>query len=61
MGERIEYRFRIDVLDIDRLPILRLAEYMAALAQFLGAVDRMHFVRLERGSAILVQKVEHDA
>lgn len=61
MADRVEFRFRIDVLDIDQLPMLRLAEYMADLAQLLGHTDQVHFTRLERGSAVLVQEIEFDA
>lgn len=39
----------------------RLAEYMADLARLLGEVERVHFVRLERGSITLVQCVDSEA
>jgi len=56
-----EYRFRIDVFTPDTIPMARLAEYMGDLAQLLGENERVHFVRLEKGSAVLVQKVEIQA
>ncbi len=58
---RHEYRFEIDACSPDTLPMSRLAEYMADLAQLLGEVERVHFARLEAGSAVLVQYVESAA
>lgn len=56
-----EFTFRIDVFTPDTLPMARLAEYMAALAELVGYKDSTHFIRLERGSACLVSRVEdHD-
>lgn len=60
-GTQLEYRFTIDACSPDTLPMSRLAEYMADLAQLLGEVDRVHFVRLERGAIALVQCVESEA
>ena len=51
-----EYRFRIDGCTPDTLSMERLAEYMADLSQVFGEPESVHFVRLEGGSAILVQK-----
>ncbi len=53
-----EYTFRIDAFTPDTLPMARLAEYMAALADLIGHKTSTHFVRLEAGSARLVHKVE---
>jgi hypothetical protein len=39
----------------------RLAEYMADLADLLGNVEKVHFVRLKRGSTVLVHTVEWEA
>jgi hypothetical protein len=50
MGKRYEYRFHIDAFTPASMPMVHLAEYMAALAAFLGQVERVHFVRLEGGS-----------
>ncbi|MBN8485160.1 MAG: hypothetical protein J0L50_10320 [Sphingomonadales bacterium] len=54
----VEYVFRIDVFTPDTLPMARLADYLAALARMLGHQENTHFVRLEKGSAKLVHKVE---
>ena len=39
----------------------RLAQYMGDLAALLGEPEHVHFVRLERGSAVLVQTVDEAA
>jgi hypothetical protein len=56
-----EYRFKIDVFHADTIPMARLAEYMAELAKLLGHPERVHFARLEEGSAVLVSSVEEPA
>lgn len=61
MNERNEYRFVIDAVNPDTLPMSRLAEYMGELARFLGRSEQVHFVRLEEGSTVLVQTVEREA
>jgi hypothetical protein len=56
-----EYRFRMDVFTPQTLPMQRLAEYMAELAKLLGEPERVHFVRMTEGSAVLVASVEPQA
>ena len=56
-----EYRFVIGAYSPDTLPMSRLAEYMADLARLFGKAERVHFVRLEPGSTVLVQVVEPEA
>lgn len=53
-----EYTFRIDVFTPDTLPMARLAEYLAALADLIGHKENTHFSRIEKGSARLVSCVE---
>lgn len=53
-----EYTFRIDVFTPDTIPMARLAEYMAALANLFGYRDSTHFVRLDSGSACVIARVE---
>lgn len=53
-----EYTFQIDVFTPDTIPMARLAQYMAALADLVGFKESTHFVRLDEGSARLVSKVE---
>jgi len=59
--QRQEYRFRIDAFAPDTIPMARLAEYMADLSTLLGSQERVHFVRLEPGSTVLVQEIEYEA
>jgi hypothetical protein len=61
MSDRHEYRLRIDVFDPHSLPMSRLAEYITELARLLGEEERVHFSRLEPGSAVLVSRVEEAA
>jgi len=56
-----EYKFRIDVYTPETFPMARLAEYMADLAKVLGEPASVHFVRLDAGSTILVQKIDEKA
>jgi hypothetical protein len=56
-----EHRFRIDVFTPETLPMERLAEYMARFAKLLGEEERVHFVSLEPGSAVLVARAEAQA
>lgn len=61
MSVRHEYRLKIDVFSVESLPMSRLAEYMAELARLLGEQERVHFSRLEPGSAVLVSSIEEPA
>lgn len=60
-GKPIQYEFRIDAFTPETLPMARLAEYMADLAVLLGNVEKVHFVRLKKGSTVLVHTVEWEA
>ena len=61
MTTRYEYRFCIDAFTPATMPMARLAEYMATLAALLGETECVHFVRLDEGSAVLVQAIEAPA
>ena len=54
------YYFAIDALTPDSLPMARLAEYMADLADLFGHKEHVHFDHVASGSAVLVQTVEID-
>jgi len=57
-----DYRFIvIDGCTPETMPMSRLADYMAGLARLLGQAERVHFVRVDRGSTVLVHKVEPGA
>jgi hypothetical protein len=58
MSEGHEYRFKIDAFTPETIPLARLAEYMGDLAVVLGEINNVHFVRIEKGSAVLVQRID---
>jgi hypothetical protein len=57
----LEYRLRIDAYTPDTLPLWRLAEYLADLAVLLGEREHVHFRRIEKGSAVLVQSIDWES
>lgn len=56
-----EYRFKIDAFTPDTLPLARLAQYLARLADILGEPKYVHLVGIEEGSVELVHAVDADA
>lgn len=56
-----EFRFKIDAYSPQKIPMLRLAEYMQQLAQIMGETAQVHFHRLVRGSTVIVSKIEREA
>ena len=56
-----ERRLSIDVFTPETLPMERLAEYMLQFARLLGEPERVHFVDVEAGSAVLRARVEEVA
>jgi hypothetical protein len=57
-----DYRFKIDApYTPATMPMARLAEYMAQIAAILGEPRNVHFVGLELGSTVLVQKIDAEA
>lgn len=56
-----EYRFKITAYTPATIPMARLAEYMLEIAVLLGEKERVHFVRLLKGSTVLVEKIDNDA
>jgi hypothetical protein len=56
-----EYRFKIDAYTPSTIPMARLAEYMHDLAMVLGERDFVHFVKLTKGSTILVHRIDREA
>lgn len=55
----VDYRFRIDSMSPEELPMARLAAYMTELAKLLGYTETVHFGQLERGSTVLVSQIEY--
>ena len=58
MSDGREFRFKIDAYTRETIPMARLAEYMADLAVMLGETPNVHFLRIEDGSAVLIQKID---
>lgn len=58
MPKANEYTLRIDSFSPETMPMARLAEYMAALADLVGCKETTHFDRLDSGSARLVSWIE---
>ena len=56
-----EYRFKIAAFTPQTIPMIRLAEYMRDLAVMLGNPDAVHFVRVQKGSTVLLHRVDHEA
>jgi hypothetical protein len=56
-----EYRFKIDAYTPETIPMARLAEYMHDLSVLLGEREAVHFVKLRRGSTVLVHRIEREA
>lgn len=56
-----EYRYIIDAFTPETLPMARLAEYMRELAALLGQPEHVHFDRLERGSTVLISRIDASA
>ena len=61
MTEGRIYRLKIDAYTPETMPMGRLAEYMADLAVILGERAAVHFLEIESGSTILVQRIEAEA
>jgi len=61
MINHTERRFKIDVFTPETLPMERLAEYMLQFAKLLGETDRVHFVDVDAGSAVLRARIENVA
>jgi len=61
MSDGEEYRLKIEAYTPDTMPMARLAEYLAELAQMLGEGPSVHFVRLEPGSTSVIHRIEKEA
>lgn len=53
-----EIQFRIEGTTPHTLPMERLAEYLKALASVLGSKKHVHFLRVEKGSALNVIEID---
>ncbi len=61
MADGREIRFKINAYTPATIPMSRLAEYMADFAELLGEPASVHFVRLDVGSTVLVQRIDDEA
>ena len=61
MADGREIRFKINAYTPATIPMSRLAEYMADFAELLGEPASVHFVRLDDGSTVLVQRIDDEA
>jgi hypothetical protein len=59
MTRLVDYRFTIDSMTPDELPMARLAAYMCELANLLGYKHTVHFRQLESGSTVVVSQIEY--
>ncbi|HEV2388346.1 MAG TPA: hypothetical protein VGS20_13950 [Candidatus Acidoferrales bacterium] len=57
---RKELRFNIKDATPHTLPMARLAEYLKKLATVLGSEDRVHFLRMEEGSAPALIEIDEE-
>jgi hypothetical protein len=60
-SECAEYRFKIDAYTPETMPMWRLAQYMAELADLLGERGSVHFRRITRGSTVLNARIDREA
>ena len=60
-GEGTQYRFRIDAFSPETIPMKRLAQYMAELADLLGERTAVHFQKLTKGSTVLNARIDREA
>lgn len=56
-----DYEFRIGAYSPKTIPMVRLTQYMATLADLLGECDRVHFEALKEGSTVLAVSVQPEA
>jgi len=61
MEKQTLYHFHIDKWTPDTLPMNRLADYLVQLAKLFGSEDQVHFLKVNKGSAVPVIEVEPTA
>jgi hypothetical protein len=61
MGERQEYRLKIDAYTRETMPMKRLAEYLADMAILMGEEGSVHLLAIESGSTCPVIMVDWEA
>lgn len=61
MSANKELILKIEAYSPEKMPMARLAEYMADLAMLLGEKSSVHFVRLRSGSTELIHRIDREA
>ena len=61
MDTHTTFDYRIDTLSPETLPMVRLAEYAAALGKLMGSEEHVHLLKVRKGSAIPEIWVDHVA
>lgn len=61
MEKQTLYDFHIDKWAPDTLPMNRLADYLTQLAKLFGSEDQVHFMKVNKGSAVPIIAVEPTA
>jgi len=61
MNEFDEYQFKIDAYSPETIPMVRLAQYLTALAKLMGCEGSVHFNRIDAGSTVPCMRVEKEA
>ena len=56
-----EYRFHIGAYEPETMPLKRLAEYLADLAEVLGEPSSVHLMRVEKGTTTSVIRIDAEA
>ena len=60
-SKRHEFRWKIDAYSADTMPLDRLAEYLAELADMLGDAEHLHLLKVETSSTVPVLRVDDEA
>lgn len=55
------HKFKINAYTPDTLPMARCANYLEELAAMLGETPYVHFVRLDKGSTVIVHRIDKEA
>lgn len=58
MEKSEQFELQIHAFSPESIPMLRLAEYMAEFARLLGEPEKVHFLRIRKGSTVIVHRVE---